>query len=87
MVFWRGVIGEWKYCDVYAVICEDEGGVGGCELGGRHFDCICLGGGELIVVGSCDEMPITFLERTWRTSSRFLCWGCWLGGFEALNVR
>jgi len=28
------------YGDINAVIGEDEGRIGGCELGGRHLDCM-----------------------------------------------
>ena len=28
------------YGDINAIIGEDEGRIGGCELGGRHLDCM-----------------------------------------------
>lgn len=33
--------GNSSYGDLDTVIREDEGGVGGCELGGGHFDGCC----------------------------------------------
>lgn len=33
---------SYAYGDLDTVIREDEGSVGGGELGGRHFDCCLL---------------------------------------------
>ena len=34
--------GSGAYCDINTVIGQDESGVRGGELSGRHFDCICV---------------------------------------------
>jgi hypothetical protein len=54
-----GICGFWRngtYGDLQTLIGEDEGGVGGSELGGGHFarmDCVVCGGES--------EMPSTFV--------------------------
>jgi len=47
------------YGDLDTVIGQDEGGVGGSELGGRHCDVFCV---VVVEQSSLIEMPFSFLR-------------------------
>jgi hypothetical protein len=53
-----------SYSDIDTVIGEDEGGVTGCEFGGRHLDCL-----ETVSVLGSTELQVQMSMRDLLTRS------------------